>query len=184
MDRLGSHLRAHDQVLGVHYRGCPALRRQLGRDSSNSSQSPSQDGPAARAVKKASRREARRARPQGGQKGHPGASLAWSARPDETVVIEPGACGGCGAGLAGAPGRVASWVQVADIPPAALAVTEYRMMSRACGCGQVTTTPSPSGVTGPVCYGPNVTAAATLLASMDVIGIERAADLMGALVPC
>jgi hypothetical protein len=39
-------------------------------------------------------------------------------------------------------------------------------------------------VTGPVCYGPNVTAAATLLASTDVIGIERAADLMGALVPC
>ena len=35
---------------------------------------------------------------------------------------------------------------------------------------------------GPVCYGPNVAAAATLLASTDVIGIERAADLMGALL--
>lgn len=59
-----------------------ALRRQAGRDSSNSSQPPSQDGPAAKA--KAGRREARRARPgrpQGGQKGHPGASLAWAARP-------------------------------------------------------------------------------------------------------
>jgi hypothetical protein len=32
-----------------------------------------------------------------------------------------------------------------------------------------------------VCYGPNVTDAATLLASTDVIGIERAAGLMGAL---
>ena len=42
---------------------------------------------------------------------------------------------------------------------------------------------SPRGVTGgPACYGPNVTAAATLLASTDVIGIERAADLMGALL--
>ena len=41
----------------------------------------------------------------------------------------------------------------------------------------------PAGVTGgPACYGPNVTAAATLLASTDVIGIERAADLMGALL--
>jgi hypothetical protein len=38
------------------------------------------------------------------------------------------------------------------------------------------------GDRGPVCYGPNVTAAATLLASTDVIGVERAADLMGALV--
>src|SRR5712675_456582 len=100
-----------------------ALRRQAGRDSSNSSRPPSQDGPAA----KAGRREARRARPgrpQGGQKGHPGASLAWAARPDETLAVEPGTCGGCGADLAGAPGRVASSVQVVDIPTAALTVTE------------------------------------------------------------
>src|SRR5947208_3066868 len=86
-----------------------ALRRQAGRDSSNSSQPPSQDGPAAKA--KAGQREARRVRPgrpQGGQKGHPGASLAWATRPDETRVIEPGACGGCGADLSGAAGRVAS----------------------------------------------------------------------------
>src|SRR6266496_4042111 len=113
-----------------------ALRRQAGRDSSSSSQPSSQDGPAAEAKKKAGQREARRARPgraQGGQKGHPGASLAWAVRPDETRVIEPGACGGCGAGLAGAAGRVASAVQVFDIPPAVLTVTEYQMMCRACG---------------------------------------------------
>ena len=124
-----------------------ALRRQAGRDSSNSSQPPSKDGPAAKA--KAGQREARRARPgrpQGGQKGHPGASLAWAARPDEILAVEPGTCGGCGADLAGAPGRVASSVQVLDIPPAALTVTEYQMMRRTCGCGQVTTAPPPPGV--------------------------------------
>ncbi len=162
-----------------------ALRRQAGRDSSNSSQPPSQDGPAAEAKKKA-RAGSRRARPgraQGGQKGHPGASLAWAARPDETRVIEPGACGGCGADLAVAGGRVACAVQVFDIPPAALTVTEYQMMSRTCGCGRVTTAPPPPGLTGgPVCYGPNVVDAATLLASTDVIGVERAADLMAALL--
>ena len=163
-----------------------ALRRRAGRDSSSSSQPPSQDGPGAKAKKKAGQREARRARPgrpQGGQKGHPGASLAWAARPDETLVIEPGACGGCGAVLSGAAGEVASAVQVSDIAPAALTVTEYRMMRRTCGCGQVTTAPPPPGVTGgPVRYGPGVVDAATLLASTDVIGIERAADLMGALL--
>ena len=160
-----------------------ALRRQAGRDSSNSSQPPSQDSPAAEAKAKAARQAARPARPQGGQKGHPGASLAWAARPDETRVIEPGMCGGCGAGLAGATGRTAFTVQVLDIPPAALMVTEYQMMRRTCRCGQVTTASAPAGVTGgPVCYGPNVTDAATLLASTDVIGVERAADLMGALL--
>ena len=162
-----------------------ALRRQVSRDSSNSSRPPSQDGAASKAEKRAGQRGARRAqpgRPQGGQKGHPGASLAWAARPGEILVIEPGSCGGCGAGLAGAAGRAGRAVQVFDIPPAALTVTEYQMMSRTCGCGQVTTAPAPPGVTGgPVCYGPNVTAAATLLASTDVIGVERAADLMGAL---
>jgi transposase len=162
-----------------------ALRRQAGRDSSNSSQPPSRDSPAAEAKKKAGQREARRARPgrpQGGQKGHPGTSLAWVARPDETRVIEPGTCGGCGAGLAGAAGRIAAGVQVLDIPLAALTVTEYQMMSRTCGCGHVTAALAPAGVSGgPVCYGPNVIDAATLLASTDVIGIERAADLMGAL---
>ena len=163
-----------------------ALRRQAGRDSSNSSQPPSQDGPAAKAKAKAGQREARRARPgrpQGGQKGHPGASLAWAARPVATRIVEPGACGGCGADLSGAAGRVASAVQVFDIPPATLTVTEYQMMRRTCGCGQVTTAPPPPGVTGgPVCYGPNVVDAAMLLASTDVIGVERAADLMGALL--
>jgi transposase len=160
-----------------------ALRRQAGRDSSSSSQPPSQDSPAAKAERKAGQRRARPGRPQGGQKGHPGASLAWAARPDETRVIEPGACGGCGADLSGAAGRVASAVQVFDIPPAALTVTEYQMMRRTCGCGQVTTARPPPGVTGgPVCYGPGVVAAATLLASTDVIGVERAADLMAALL--
>jgi transposase len=59
-----------------------ALRRTAGRDSSNSSQPPSQDGPAAKA--KAGKREARRARPgrsQGGQKGHPGTGLKRVAVP-------------------------------------------------------------------------------------------------------
>ena len=125
-----------------------ALRRQAGRDSSNSSQPPSQDSPAAEAKAKAARQAARRARParpQGGQKGHPGASLAWAARPDETRVIDPGTCGGCGVDLARATGRVARAVQVLDIPPAALTVTEYQMMSRTCGCGQVTTAPARPG---------------------------------------
>jgi hypothetical protein len=39
------------------------------------------------------------------------------------------------------------------------------------------------GVRGrPACYGPNATAPATLLASTDVIGSERTAELMSALL--
>jgi transposase len=123
-------------LIGALWAEVVALRRQPGRDSSNSSLPPSRDSPAAEAKAKAAMQAARRARPtrpQGGQKGHPGASLTWTARPDQTRVVEPGTCGGCGAGLAGAAGRVACAVQVLDIPPAALTVTEYQMMSRTCG---------------------------------------------------
>lgn len=170
-----------------------SLRRQLGRDSSNSSAPPSQDGPAAAARRKAGQKGQTRDRAgggdqpgrrrQGGQKGHPGTGLARVAVPDRCESVEPAACGGCGADLAGAPGRVASSVQVFDLPAFAVTVTEYLMMRRVCGCGHATTAAAPPDVSGgPACYGPNVVAAATFLASQDVIGIERAADLMSALL--
>ena len=182
-----------------------ALRRQVGRDSSNSSQPPSADGPAAKAKAKveAGKRPAgpqpqpssdgqpaagepgrdRPKRRQGGQRGHRGSGLAPVTTPDRRQPVEPPGCGSCGGGLAGAPGTVASRVQVFDLPTFSMAVTEYQMMRRRCGCGHATTADLPAGVRGgPTCYGPNVTAAATLLASQDVLGIERTTDLMSTLL--
>jgi transposase len=178
-----------------------ALRRQVGRDSSNSSQPPSTDGPGAKAKAKAGRRAGgreaqpapdgqppvgapnRSRRKQGGQPGHRGSGLAPVTTPDHREPVEPPCCGGCGGDLAAAPGTVASRVQVFDLPVFSMAVTEYRMMRRRCGCGQATTAALPAGVRGgPTCYGPNVTATATLLASQDVLGIERTADLMSTLL--
>jgi len=193
-----------------------ALRRKAGRDSSNSSLPPSQDGPAAKAKAKADKRSgesdqvggpgqpggadgpdrqeggpapkpaAERQGPkraQGGQKGHRGNGLERVAKADRYEPVEPPACGGCGGDLTGAQGRVAFGVQVFDIPTFCLAVTEYLMMTRVCGCGHATTADLPPGVRGgPTCYGPNVVGAATLLASQDVIGLERTADLMSALL--
>jgi transposase len=174
-----------------------ALRRQLGRDSSNSSQPPSTDGPKAKADRRASGRQAqpspggqpsaagpnRARRKQGGQPGHRGSGLAPVATPDRREPVEPSGCAGCGGDLAGAPGKVGARVQVFDLPAFSLAVTEYQMMRRWCGCGHATTAGLPDGVRGgPACYGPNVTAAATLLASQDVLGIERTAELMSTLL--
>jgi transposase len=183
-----------------------ALRRQVDRDSSNSSQPPSTDSPAAKARAKADRRTAggqgdqapqqssagpastggagRVRRQQGGQRGHRGSGLAPVATPDKREPVEPSGCAGCGTALTDAvPGTVASRVQVFDLPEFTLGVTEYRIMRRRCGCGHTTTAPLPVGVRGgPACYGPNVTAAATLLASQDVLSVERTADLMSTLL--
>ena len=139
-----------------------ALRRQVGRDSSNSSQPPSKDDPGATAKAKADKRSGEQTaagrapkRGQGGQKGHRGSGLQRVAVPDRTQRLEPPACGGCGGDLAGAPGRIASSVQVFDLPTFSLLVTEYLMMRRVCGCGHVTTADLPAGVRGgPTCYGP------------------------------
>ena len=182
-----------------------ALRRQVGRDSSNSSQPPSQDGPGAEAKARAEKRAGRhgsgdgsgagedtsigpagatvKKRKPGGQRGHRGSGLARVADPQHTKPVEPPACRGCGAGLAGAPGDVGYSVQVFDLPTLSLEVTEYLMMRRVCGCGQATTADAPSQVRGgPTCYGLQVAAATAWLASQDVIGIERAADMMAALL--
>ena len=182
-----------------------ALRRQADRDSSNSSQPPSQDGPGAQAKARAEKLAQRQGsgdgpgagqddsggeagstvkkRKQGGQRGHRGSGLARVADPQHTRPVEPPTCGGCGAGLAGAPGDVGYSVQVFDLPTFCLEVTEYLMMRRVCGCGHPTTADAPSQVRGgPTCYGPHVAAATAWLASQDVIGIERAADMMAALL--
>ena len=98
------------------------LKRQLGRDSHNSSLAPSRDSPAARAKrpKKGSGRK------QGGQPGHPGRHRELFADPDRVVEHWPDACGGCGAPIA-ASDRV-EWVawfnndrlheSLGDLPPA------------------------------------------------------------------
>jgi transposase len=167
-----------------------ALKRQLGRDSSNSSQPPSKDSPAAKAkakVKARSRtvsdKNAGR-REQGGQPGHRGSGLARVRTPNAVKPLEPPQCGGCGGGLAAAPGRIASSVQVFDLPTFVVQVTEYLLMARTCACGHVTTAVLPPGVRGgPTCYGPNIDCRpASLLASCDVIGIERTAQLMSDLL--
>ncbi|MBI1759225.1 MAG: transposase [Actinobacteria bacterium] len=178
-----------------------ALRRAAGRDSSNSSLPPSQDGPASRARAKpggsagsgddssdgsdavGSPGRGVVKRKQGGQPGHRGRGLARVAEADRTDAVEPAVCSGCGGSLVGARGSVASNVQVFDLPVLAVTVTEYLIMRRVCACGCATTAELPVGVRGgPACYGPQVAAASTWLASQDVIGVERAAEMMSALL--
>lgn len=184
-----------------------AARRAAGRDSSNSSLPPGTDRPGAKAKARAEKRWGSGQAPQeagaspggdgsggqaktnagkrrqGGQPGHRGSGLKKVARPDHKEPVEPKACQGCGESLAGAHGSVAWSVQVFDLPALVLTVTEYLMMRRVCECGCATTAGLPAGVRGgPACYGPNVTAAATWLASQDVIGVERAAEMMSVML--
>jgi hypothetical protein len=161
-----------------------AARRAASRNSGSSSMPPSADDLPGRKA------PAPRAKPGGGRKpgkqpGAPGAHLAWSAEPDETVPLFPeGACP-CGLDLAGAAdlGVVASR-QVIDVPLAAATVTQYDEHAVRCGYGKVhEAAPAPgAGRPGTVTWGLNVQALAVFLLVMHHVPVERCAGILEAIM--
>lgn len=160
------------------------LKRQLGRDSSNSGTPPSKDSIAAKAKRRADRSSRVRSkdRKPGGQPGRKGSGLAPTPDPDRTERATPPAeCRGCHADLAGAAELGDGWAQVWDILPATLEKAHYLLPRRKCGCGTVTTAAAPFGQAGTVSYGPNLNAAAIVLGSEGNVPVERTAMLIHAL---
>lgn len=168
------------------------LAAKLGRDSRTSSKPPGSDGPASRAERRAAQKKQRQderdavaggKRKRGGQVGHRGGGLELSADPDVRMPpSEPAACIRCGFPLVGAALAGRERLQVIDIPAIAAVVTEYLLVSRRCGCGQVTCADLPVGVRGgPVAYGPNLKGAAALLFAHGHVSHERAAELVAGL---
>ncbi|WP_091192037.1 DUF6444 domain-containing protein [Micromonospora narathiwatensis] len=127
LERDNAGLRRENAVLRAENAD---LRARLGQDSSNSSRPPSSDGLVKPTPKSL------RERP-GGQPGHEGRTLRQVADPHERVEHEPAGCGGCGAGLAGAPVTGVAVRQVFDLPDIGVRVVEHRIVSRRCGCGRV-----------------------------------------------
>ena len=162
------------------------LRRQLTRNSGNSSLPPSSDGVLPgrqRPVAAATKRKTSRTR--GRRPGAPGSALAWGI-PTQVVDHRPtGPCGGCGGSLAGASegGVSRSW-QVIDVPPIAMTVTEHRLHTVVCGCGRRAVAPTPADTPDArVSYGPNLPALLVYLMVIHALPVERAcqviADLTG-----
>lgn len=162
------------------------LEARLGRDSTNSSQPPSQDSIAAKAKRRADRssRERSADRKRGGQPGRKGSGLAPTTEPDQTeTVAAPTECAGCGENLAQGSDAGAGWAQVWDTPPISLEKVHYLLPRRRCGgCGKTTTAAPPFGVAGTVVYGPHVNAAAILLGVEGNVPVERTAMLMATLL--
>ena len=120
----------------------------------------------------------------GKQPGAPGAHLAWSQTPDETVALFPEGSCPCGLDLTGAAdlGVVASR-QVIDVPLAAATVTQYDEHAVRCGCGKVHEAAAVPGAgrPGTVAWGLNVQALAVFLLVMHHVPVERCAGILEAL---
>jgi transposase len=154
------------------------LEARLNANSRNSSMPPSSDGLAKPAPKSLRRKSGRK---PGGQAGHPGSTLAQVTDPDKLIRHEPGACGGCGSGLAGAPEVGVERRQVFDLPPITVRVTEHRLVARRCGCGQVSRGLAPDGVNAPVRYGSRITAIIVYLYMGQFLSKKRTAQALSEL---
>ena len=164
------------------------LRRQLDKNSSNSSKPPSSDG-LRKPPRIAGSTRGKSGKPSGGQAGHAGGTLKAVAKADVIERHEAEACRHCLAGLTPAMVRGAEKRQVFDLPEPRLTVTEHQAMIYRCAhCRGQTTAVFPDGVVSPAQYGPRVRAAAVDLNVQQLIPEDRVAqtmaDLFGAMRLC
>jgi transposase len=164
------------------------LRRQLGKNSLNSSKPPSSDG-----LKKPPRiagsLRGKSGKTSGGQAGHAGDTLKPVAKPDVVERHEAQACRHCLAGLTTAMITSVEKRQVFDLPEPRLEVTEHQAMIYRCAhCRGQTTATFPEGVISAALYGPRVRAVSVYLNVQQLIPEDRVAqamaDLFGAARLC
>ena len=150
------------------------LQGRLALNSKNSSKPPSSDGlnkPHPKSLRVAGQR------PSGGQKGHPGSTLAQVSVADEIVTHHvPSQCQACQHHLDFA--YVGETRQVFELPTLRFKVTEHRAMQAICRCGQVHSGEFPAGVNAPVQYGPAALAAMVHLNQNHAVPLQRTAVLM------
>jgi transposase len=152
-----------------------ALENQLSKTSRNSSKPPSGDG----FQKKTKSLRAKSNRPSGGQPGHPGNTLEWSAEVDEIEVHPVTACQGCGASLQQTP--VTDWEvrQVHDLPPMRIEVREHHCEIKCCpDCGILNRGQFPQEVSQSVQYGVHLQSLIVYLMEVQLLPSQRVCELL------
>jgi transposase len=154
------------------------LRRQLDKNSSNSSKPPSSDGfrkppRVPKSLRGASGKKS------GGQIGHKGDTLRPVAKPDKIERHDAACCAHCAAALTGAMATGVEKRQVFDLPEPRLEVTEHQANIYTCAsCRGVTKAAFPEGVNAHVQYGPRIKAAAVYLNTQQLIPEDRVGEVM------
>lgn len=182
---LKAHARQMVQVIETHQvqvanltGRVEQLEARLNKDSHNSHQPPSSDGPAKRGRSRSLRK--RSGKKSGGQTGHPGVTRCLVDDPDVVVAHVPAICAGCGAGLDTTPEFRRERRQVIEIPQPQPEVTEHQVAHKTCPvCQTVTAGSFPPEVTQPVQYGPRTKAAAVYLQTNQLLPYERTAETLG-----
>lgn len=158
------------------------LRRQVGRNSSNSGRPPSSDPVYDKQPVKARDRSSRQAgrRKPGKQPGDDGTTMKLVDNPDTTIECPPMECAGCGTDLAEAPVTASQRRQVTEVQaPPPPAVTEYVVQAKACGgCGVTSVGTVPDHVSGRAQFGPDTHALAVNLLVGHHVPVKRSTLLL------
>ena len=155
------------------------LRRQLGKNSSNSSKPPSSDGLGKKPRIAGSLRGVS-GKISGGQAGHKGGTPRRTDKPDIVKQHTATNCLHCRAKLSAAMATGVEKRQVFDMPEPRLEVTEHRAQIYECGaCHGETRAAFPEGVTSSAQYGSRIKAAAVYLNAQQLIPEDRVAEAMG-----
>ena len=113
----------------------------------------------------------------GGQQGHEGSTLKFSAMPDQIINHIPDYCKLCGNDL-GQIGAVSlNRRQVIDIPIPAAICTEHRTFAKACSCGHINKGEFPLNVNANVQYGSHIEALTAYLNVRQYMPFGRIQEL-------
>ena len=152
-----------------------AVENQQSKNSRNSSKPPSGDGFA----KQTKSLRPKSNRSSGGQPGHPGSTLEWSAEVDHVEHHPVTACYGCGLSLADHPVEDWEMRQVHDLPPIQLAVTEHQCEVKSCPhCGRLNRGQFPSEVQQSVQYGVHLQSLMVYLMELQLLPSQRVCQLL------
>jgi transposase len=158
------------------------LEALVSKDSHNSSRPPSTDPPWAKRTKSLRRPSGRR---PGGQVGHRGETLRFTARPDRIIEHRPRECRHCHAALIAGQVVRHRRQQVVDVVPAKLRVTEHRLPLLRCpACGQTTQGELSGSVRSGVQYGPGVKARVLYLQQYQLLPYQRTGEALRDLFGC
>jgi len=163
-----------DQIRGLRQQ-VTSLQERQSKNSHNSSLPPSSD----RFVRQPKSLRQKSEKKAGGQEGHQGTTLQFSANPDEIIEHRVKSCLFCQQDLQAVAPCVTLRRQVVDIPLPRLIVQEHRAEQKQCPhCQQITVAAFPKGVPAPIQYGPNGGAIAVYLTQQQLLPVERACEVL------
>ncbi|HRO07907.1 MAG TPA: IS66 family transposase [Saprospiraceae bacterium] len=112
----------------------------------------------------------------GGQKGHEGTTLKFSATPHEVIKHISSYCPDCGQPYTDEP-ILREKRQVVDIPPIELHYTEHVVYERKCKCGKCSVSDFPQGVNSPISYGSVIESLCGYFSCRKYISISRIREI-------